>query len=322
MGWNTEINWTSAATVSNVPPFTSASDIYDAFLERYKAINSPAIAEPPMLNGTVETLDSALRNLILGGEYLGLSSPNGGFTMHYVDMGSAGIGDFDNAAAIPPVWTIASLEAEIGAELPSTNGPLGAWAWWWHEALNLCTVIQRRVTWADGIQTTGFQYYWKFAVGPSWAQAVTDFNAEPWAVYSAQWSVNHFAIANAFGRRDIFRWRILVPGASGNSVYYAPSVLYTGNYTMAAYNPMQAMDGEYVNNDYAVDEGNYGMLYSDLTPTVNVDGKYQSDINIGNFNDATVTEPVVYDVLDGYVISQSLQRTLIDCDVTGGFEFV
>jgi len=321
MGWNIDIDWTSAATVSNAPSFVAVSDIYDAFLERYKAINSPAITEPPMLNGTVETLDAALRALLLGGEWWGLPL-TGAYTMHYVDIGSSGIIDFDNVASVPPVWTIASLETEIGAELPSVNGPPGAWAWWWYTALNLCTVIQRRINGDDNIAPAGFQYYWKTATSGSWAQAVTAFNAEPWAVYSAQWSVNHFARRRGtFGLYDIFRWRILVPGASGNSVYYAPSVLYAGNYTMAAYNIMGAIDGEYVNNDYAVDDGNYGLIYSDLTPTANVDGKYQSDINIGNFDDATVTEPVVYDVLDGYAMTTQKQRTLIDCGVSGGFDY-
>jgi len=323
MAWNNEINWTSAASISNAPSFVAVSDIYDAFLERYKAINSPAIAEPPMLNGTVETLDTALRTMITGGE-IANTTP----TANFADMGATSIGDYDNGVAMPPAWTVSSLETEIGSELPTINGPPGAWAWWWHSALNLCTVINRRLPFGipGFFDDPIFYADQKVDARDTWAAAVTAFNAQSWTS-GMSWpnALSHWArFRTSPTQYLIVRYRILITGGSANSVYYSPNELYTGNYTMAMYGPMvKGSFDEYSNNDYAVDENNFALFHSDLTPTQNIDGKYQSDINLADFDDSTVDEPqTIFFYHTGWTTSLASQRTLIDCGVAGGFDFV
>jgi len=325
MGWNIDIDWTSADTVNNVPPFISASDIYDAFLERYKAINSPAITETPMLNGTVETLDIALRSLIQGGEPDRFNN----LYSNFVDIGSSNIGDFDNQAAVPSAWTISSLEAEIGTDLPTINGPLGAWAWWWYAALNLCTVFVQKLPPGTDLPSDLRQSS-KF-LGDTWENAIDSYNENGWFVGGPYEDIaGHWAYTDD-SYYVIERWRIIIPGGSANSVHFSPNELYTDSYTMAVYNPMGIWDGDiYDNNDYDVDEGNFGLLYLDLAPTGNIDGKYQSDISIADFDEPTIDGPPTDGKYLGYRLLRTdipnfpyldFQRTLIDCGVSGGFSF-
>jgi len=117
------LDWTSADTLRNIPPWTPLNDIYLAINERCKAAG-------------ITPLNFTLRNSHRNGWQMQdkLTDLIPFFANHTDNSGA-----WDGQASIP-VWTESDLETEISESRPTVErcAPLTAeWVWWMHECLNL-----------------------------------------------------------------------------------------------------------------------------------------------------------------------------------------
>ena len=322
MGWNADIDWTSPATLINSP--TSAiRDIYLAYTERQKAVRSFVIpsALSARLNNPrvlVQLDENGLRK-IASRAYSGV----------FVNMDGNAIEDFDGDTALPSAWSIADLETAIGDLAPEeynypdglgAAGPTAYWLWWWHEALNLMTVIKREPNSVDTNYREGS--------GSSWSNCLSSFAADSWTTDTNYGSFYHRAFEHGgtfYARRN----RLQVRANQNSAVYFMPDARYVGKfYEYAWYLNLEKAPGfvgntTYENPEFPTSvEDKYALVASQLTPIVtDASGRLQSTISLGDITTVTVSQPAS-GKQRGYTATDNGGVVLMDMAVAGGFEYV
>lgn len=184
MGWNTDIDWSSADGLINVPQYLVELDLYHALYERSVAAGSYYSLEPNMENSRNDAATIYYAKANYGFESV-FNAILGKFANHLANSG-----DWSGQSSIP-LWTISDLEAQIGSSQPESPSPTSAllpsidWYKWYYDALNLLLWIPKkwfnytssnhRLQWAYPYLSWGCQ-----GSDSTYALAKADFDSNGW----------------------------------------------------------------------------------------------------------------------------------------------
>jgi len=225
-------------------------------------------------------------------------------------------GSWDNHSA-PPFWTEATILAAAGESSREPPRLCAAWSLQQYKLLNLLrwsmsTVLPTvPITGSPTPNVKGYRH------APTWANAQTNWLATPWAWIHPFYAARHLAIFESpFGYR-ISRTRMTYRFSQWLSSSYS--------HTIHIYCPFSAPSSyTYENNDYAVDEDNWGLIHNDVTP-----GLVTSvDVTLGDFETVTVSDPTAG--WNGWTVDSHYSngyyyltaRAVVKHDVPGGFAFI
>jgi hypothetical protein len=329
MGWNTtDFDWEDVTTLYNVPTGLLLDDLLAAAQERWSVSSDSSLAEDfdltdgsdSTVNGALavnkytDAFESVLRGVPFGDDSFFVRPKNGSY-------------DWTNETEILQ-WKLEDLVAEIGpipdhgiySPPPSDivqyelNAPLTAeYCQWWYKAFNKLV----RMHYAFGIWTnpTVEEKSYTSGFGDTYGEAKADWEGEPWEPYvSASPIVEQVVIRPSIFRFTLRRWR----SKTNQAVNQWKPYQYTGNYTMEGWGRFLFTLQIYDNPDYPANIGEYAKLFEEPS----LQSEVANDVEIGYFDNITITTEPEVDLGRGYFTFGTLVGSQLRFDVSGGFEYV
>jgi len=305
MGWNANIDWTSADTIRETwNDYLVLYDLMEAVRERQEVLEL-SISDPIVRGdrlGRVLDIDEGFEAICPG---------VGGWLSLFVNQTDNG-GNWNDQASIP-VWSVADLETYIGSARPEPmmgGRPSAEWAHWMYTALNLLIWTKQQTGPGSGAAVRQKKTY----TSGSWATAVSDFNSSSWGSWRNYVGYPMHSAKIWSGQFVIERWGY----RNGTLAFYAspPSQSFKADF----YINLIGFFGGWEDNDFNVDDGDWVRAYtSDTIWTTTIPAETFSWADIPT---ASVTEPSGSE--KGWRVNKWAHHFQIvrKFDVTGGLDYV